>query len=42
MGVSLKGKHVFISGALEGIGKATALYMHKLGAEVIICDINEE
>ena len=42
MKISLKGKRVFISGAAEGIGRATALSMHKLGAEVIICDINEE
>ena len=42
MKISLKGKRLFISGAAEGIGRATALSMHKLGAEVIICDINEE
>ena len=42
MEISLKGKRVFISGAAEGIGRATALSMHKLGAEVIICDINKE
>ena len=42
MEISLKGKKVFISGAAEGIGKATALSMHKLGGEVIICDIDEE
>ena len=42
MEISLKGKRVFISGAAEGIGRATALSMNKLGAEVIICDINEE
>ena len=40
MGISLKGTRVFISGAATGIGKATALSMHKLGAEVIICDID--
>ena len=42
MEISLKGKKVFISGAAEGIGRATAFYMHKLGAEVTICDINKE
>ena len=42
MEISLKGKRVFISGAAEGIGRATALSMNKLGAEVIICDIDEE
>ena len=42
MEISLKGKCVFISGAAEGIGRATALSMHKLGAEVIICDIDSE
>ena len=42
MGITLKGKRVFISGAAAGIGRATALSMHKLGAEVIICDIDAE
>ena len=42
MGISLNGKRVFISGAATGIGRATALSMHKLGAEVIICDIDAE
>ena len=42
MEISLKGKRVFISGAAEGIGRATALSMHNLGAEVIICDIDAE
>ena len=42
MEISLKGKKVFISGAAEGIGRATAFYMLKLGAQVTICDINEE
>ena len=42
MEISLKGKRVFISGAAAGIGRATALSMNKLGAEVIICDINAE
>ena len=40
MEISLKGKRVFISGAAAGIGRATALSMYKLGAEVIICDID--
>ena len=42
MEITLKGKRVFISGAANGIGRATALSMHKLGAEVIICDIDAE
>ena len=42
MEITLKGKRVFISGAAAGIGRATALSMHKLGAEVIICDIDAE
>ena len=42
MEISLKGKRVFISGAAAGIGKATALSMHKLGAEVLICAIDAE
>ena len=35
MEISLEGKRVFISGAAEGIGRATALSMHKLGAEAV-------
>ena len=42
MEITLKGKRVFISGAATGIGRATALSMHKLGAEVMICDIDVE
>ena len=40
MEITLKGKRVFISGAATGIGRATALSMHELGAEVMICDID--
>ncbi|MBS1254632.1 MAG: 3-oxoacyl-[acyl-carrier-protein] reductase FabG [Deltaproteobacteria bacterium] len=42
MEISLEGKRAFISGAANGIGRATAVSMHKLGAEVMICDIDEE
>ena len=42
MEITLKGKRVFISGAATGIGRATALSMHELGAEVMICDIDVE
>ena len=42
MKISLKGKRVFISGAAEGIGRATALSMHKLGAEVIILTLTKK
>ena len=42
MEITLKGKRVIISGAATGIGRATALSMHGLGAEVMICDIDVE
>ena len=42
MEITLKGKRAFISGAATGIGRATALSMHELGAEVMICDIDVE
>ena len=42
MEITLKGKRVIISGAATGIGRATALSMHELGAEVMTCDIDVE
>ncbi|PLB52449.1 NAD(P)-binding protein [Aspergillus steynii IBT 23096] len=36
-----KDKLVVITGAASGIGKATALKLHALGANLIPCDINE-
>lgn len=39
---SLEGKTILITGAAGGIGRATALECAKLGARLILTDINEE
>lgn len=40
MQIELKGKRVFITGGGAGMGRATALAMAKLGAEVFTCDVD--
>lgn len=42
MQISLKGKRVFISAGAAGMGRATVLAMHKLGATVFTCDVDKE
>lgn len=42
MQISLTGKRVMISGGGAGMGRATALAMHKLGAHVFTCDLDEQ
>ncbi|UTW13066.1 SDR family oxidoreductase [Marinobacterium rhizophilum] len=42
MQISLKGKRVFISAGAAGMGRATVLAMHKLGATVFTCDVDSE
>ena len=39
---SLSGKTVLITGAASGIGRATAIECCRMGAEVIITDINPD
>lgn len=39
---SLEGKSIFITGASSGIGKASAILVSKMGADVIITGRNEE
>ncbi len=39
---SLEGKTILITGAAGGIGRATAIECAKLGADLILTDINEE
>ena len=40
MQISLSGKRVFITAGGAGMGRSTAISMHKLGAEVFTCDID--
>lgn len=42
MQISLQGKRVFISAGGAGMGRATVLAMHKLGATVFTCDVDQE
>ena len=42
MQVSLKGKRAFITAGGAGMGRATALAMHKLGAQVFTCDVDAQ
>lgn len=41
MEISLSGRRTFITAAGAGMGRATAIAMHGLGAEVFACDIDE-
>jgi NAD(P)-dependent dehydrogenase (short-subunit alcohol dehydrogenase family) len=40
--VELSNRRYLISGAASGIGRATAIYLSKLGANLLLVDINEE
>jgi NAD(P)-dependent dehydrogenase (short-subunit alcohol dehydrogenase family) len=40
--ISLKGKHVFVTAGAAGMGRATVLAMHELGAHVSTCDVDED
>ena len=42
MGNRLEGKTCLVSAAGQGIGRASALAMHREGARVFATDINEE
>lgn len=42
MQISLTGKRVMITGGGAGMGRATALAMHKIGATVFTCDLDEK
>lgn len=40
--IDLTGRRYLITGAASGIGKATSILLSKLGAELVLVDINEE
>jgi NAD(P)-dependent dehydrogenase (short-subunit alcohol dehydrogenase family) len=40
--ITLNGKRFLISGAASGLGRATSVLLSKLGAELVLLDINEE
>lgn len=40
--LSLKGRRYLITGAASGMGKATSILLSKLGAELVLIDLNEE
>jgi NAD(P)-dependent dehydrogenase (short-subunit alcohol dehydrogenase family) len=40
--IALNGKRFLISGAASGLGRATSILLSKLGAELVLLDINEE
>lgn len=42
MQISLEGKRVMITAGGAGMGRATAIAMHKLGATVFTCDVDEQ
>ena len=42
MQISLQGKRVFITAGGAGMGRATAIAMHKLGAKVFTCDVDTD
>ena len=39
---SVKGKHIFLTGAGSGLGRAVAIKMARLGAKLTLVDINEK
>jgi len=42
MDISLKGKQAFVCGSTQGIGKAVAIQLAKMGATVTLCARNEQ
>src|ERR1700712_3535065 len=40
--MSLEGRTILVTGATSGIGKATAIYLSKLGARIVASGRNEE
>ena len=42
MNISLHGKRAFVTAGGAGMGRATVLAMHQLGAQVYTCDVDQE
>ena len=42
MQISLEGKRAVITAGAAGMGRATALAMHAVGADVFVCDVDDE
>lgn len=42
MQISLEGRRAFVTAGADGMGRATALAMHSVGAQVFTCDIDSE
>ena len=40
--MDLTGKRILVTGATGGMGRETAVQLSKLGAKVVLCDMNEE
>ena len=40
--MSLEGKNIIITGAASGIGRETALLCQKLGANLLLLDLNQQ
>ena len=40
--MDLSGKRILVTGATGGMGRVTSIQLSKLGAKVVLCDMNED